>query len=87
MDQHHLQNFTRALHIYGQEKKVCLEQNISIGSHCMEKGHFLFHFLTFLCVHQIPVTPTKAINDIFLSRCFEMHKVGNFSLKKFFDNC
>ena len=51
------------------------------------KGNFLFHFIMFLCVHQIPVISTKAINDIFLSRCFEMHKVGNFSPAKFSDNC
>ena len=33
--------------IYGHKKKVCLEQNISIGSRCMELGHFMLHFPTF----------------------------------------
>ena len=28
-------------------KKVCLEQNISIGTHCMAQGHFMLHFTTF----------------------------------------
>ena len=32
---------------YMVKKKVCLEQNISIGSHCMEKGHLILHFSTF----------------------------------------
>ena len=35
MDRHHL--MLKELHlIYGYKEKVCLEQNISIGSHCME---------------------------------------------------
>ena len=33
--------------IYGHKKKGCLEQNISIGSHCMELGNFMLHFTTF----------------------------------------
>ena len=34
--------------IYGHKKEVCLEQNISIGSHCMEWSHFMLHFTTFI---------------------------------------
>ena len=33
--------------IYGHKEKMCLEQNIFIGSHCIEKGHFMLHFTTF----------------------------------------
>ena len=47
-------------HIWSQ-KKVCLEQNIFIGLHCMEQGHFMLHFITFHNVYIREIT-TKASN-------------------------
>ena len=49
--------------MYDHKKKVCLQQNISIGSHCMELGHFMLHFTSFLNVSMYMKMPTKASND------------------------
>ena len=47
--------------IYGHKKKVCLEQNISIGSHCMEQDHFMLHFTTFHNVSIYVKWPQKLV--------------------------
>ena len=69
--------------IYGHKKKVCLKQNISIGSNCMEYGHFMLHFTTFHNVYiyiyryiysyiYICEMPTKASNGLQIVKSLKM---------------
>ena len=62
--------------MYGNKRKVCLEQNISIGSHCMELGHFMLHFTTFHNVSMYVNFPQKLVMwpivlVVYLSRACE----------------
>ena len=59
--------------IWPQKEGVCLEQNISIGSHCMAQGHFMLHFTTFHNVSIYVKWPQKLVIklkiEVFSFRC------------------
>ena len=56
---------------YGHKNEVCLEQKISIGSHCMGQGHFMLHSTTFHNVSIYVKCPQKL--DLYFFHIDDIH--------------